>query len=483
MAAMHGMPMYICPEAAFSGEIAIGSMLAQALELHGRSARNALTTDTESLSYRELAERVAATAHALAGAGIADGEVVALRGDRTAETVILFLAALRIGAPALIFDPGTPEELLAQQFDMCGVKRPPLAPSQLPVPSASARITEPEPDKLAMIQLTSGSTGKPKGALLSQGNLACNAAGILDRTGLSPDDRLLHIMPLHHTNGINNQIIAPILAGASILLQSRFKAERAVDALSQNDITIMTGVPTIFARMLPLVQGKRFPSLRFLRCGSAPLTEQLHREIEAGFKTPLIVSYGLSEATCTSVMNVPDDRCIGSVGRALRGQKLAIFRPGSDEQLESGEGEIRIGGPALMQGYVGSADQPIVSGWLRTGDLGTIDGAGNLRITGRLKDIIIRGGENLSPAEIEAAALELADVDACCVVGAPHKDLGEVPVLFVTTSADAIDIAQISAHVRARLSRIHEPARVIVLAALPENSVGKIDRKALIAML
>ena len=186
---------------------------------------------------------------------------------------------------------------------------------------------------LAMMQFTSGSTGQPKGALLTHGSLLRHAEGIIERTALTAADRLLHVMPLHHTNGVNNQLIAPFLAGASVVLAERFRAEDIEDQIADYGVTYLTGVPTMYARALPHLRDRARPrSLRFLRCGSAPIAVRLHEEVEAAFGVPLIVSYGLSEATCTSTMNPVGARRIGTVGTVLRGQQVRIFTPGTAKE-------------------------------------------------------------------------------------------------------------------------------------------------------
>jgi acyl-CoA synthetase (AMP-forming)/AMP-acid ligase II len=252
--------------------------------------------------------------------------------------------------------------------------------------------------------------------------------------------------------------------------------------------SIVTGVPTMFARLLPLrFEPEALAALRVLRCGSAPITEELQRRIEAHFGLPLVISYGLSEATCTSTMNPPAARRIGSVGTVLAGQDVflrdaqggRITRPGA-------EGEICIAGPSLMSGYLDESQpgRPQPPGdLLRTGDLGRFDADGYLSVTGRIKDVIIRGGENLSPGLIEETLAALPGVRACCVVGRADADLGEVPVAVVVRSADAAGAAltaeALQAAVRNSLSRIHVPAAVLFADALPENAVGKVDRKRL----
>ena len=334
-----------------------------------------------------------------------------------------------------------------------------------------------------MVQLTSGSTGEARGVVLTHGNLLCNARGVVARTGITPADRLLHLMPLHHTNGVNNQLIAPFLAGAAVVLADRFRAEAVEDQIAEHGVTYLTGVPTMYSRMLPhLRDPDRRRSLRFLRCGSAPISESLRRRIEAAFELPLVVSYGLSEATCTSTMNPPGARRIGSVGTVLAGQQVRLQRPGTGETVPVGaEGEVCIAGEAVMKGYAdGTSPAALRDGWLRTGDLGRFDADGYLFITGRLKDVIVRGGENLSPRAIEDALEQHPAVESCCVVGEPHADLGEVAVAFVQPRPGAAPGAgELRALVAGRLSTAHVPARIQLVDALPENAVGKVDRAAL----
>jgi acyl-CoA synthetase (AMP-forming)/AMP-acid ligase II len=337
----------------------------------------------------------------------------------------------------------------------------------------------------ALMLFTSGSTGAPKSILLTHGNLLANAEGVAERTGVTPEDRLLHCMPLFHTNGINNQLVVPFLRGAFVALLDKFSPSSFFADVARWRPSYVTGVPTMYSRLLgqPVPEGV-MDGVRFARCGAAPLSVELHRQIEAHLRIPLVASYGLSEATCTSAMNPPDAYRIGTVGPALTGQDVVICAPGSPSRLPHGnEGEICIGGAAVMKGYVpqGAEGGPgIVDGWLRTGDLGRMDRDGYLAITGRLKDIIIRGGENLSPAAIESAIAARSEVKACAVVGMPDSDLGEVPVAFVVAREGCrIDDGALRDAVEERLSRIYIPARMIHVDSLPENAVGKVDKKAL----
>jgi acyl-CoA synthetase (AMP-forming)/AMP-acid ligase II len=341
-------------------------------------------------------------------------------------------------------------------------------------------------DDDALLVMTSGSTGHPKAVLLTHGNLLSNTRGIVERTAITPEDRVLHNMPMHHTNGTNNQLIVLWACGASVVMLEHFRAETYYSEIVRHRPTYITGVPTHYSRLLAIAPPPgALASLRFARGGAAPLNAELHRKIEAHLGVPLVMSYGLSEATCTCTMNPPAARRIGTVGTALEGQRVAICAPGTDDPVAANvEGEICIAGPSVMKGYVSPyahADGPgIRNGWLRTGDVGQLDRDGYLTVTGRLKDIIIRGGENLSPGRIEEALTAHPAVRVCCVVGAPHPDLGEVPVAYVVIhNGRAVAENELKTQVASRLPRSWVPARVTVLDALPENRVGKIDRQAL----
>ena len=505
----------------------LSQLLRDRIARHAGTGRTALLGGFGSVSYAGLRERIERFARALPD--VDRGEIVGLLGSRSPDTVATFFAIVQAGGCPCILEPHPRvetvcarlhaararsvclegvHEALAPALARAGIRTRRLSRLDAMRPSRGTGEDRPrttnEPDAAsgptlgaapagfceslttadpAMVQLTSGSTGEAKGVVLTHGNLICNARGIVARTGITPADRLLHLMPLHHTNGVNNQLIAPLLAGATVVLADRFRAEVVEDQIAEYGVTYLTGVPTMFSRMMRHLRdpGRR-RSLRFLRCGSAPISVALHERVEAAFGVPLVVSYGLSEATCTSTMNPPGARRIGSVGTVLAGQQVRLLRPGTAEAVPVGaEGEVCIAGPAVMKGYVdGSSPAILRDGRLRTGDLGRFDADGYLFITGRLKDVIVRGGENLSPRAIESVLERHPAVESCCVVGEPHADLGEVPVAFVQPRAGAAaDAGELDALVGARLSRAHVPARIHLVAALPENAVGKVDRAAL----
>jgi acyl-CoA synthetase (AMP-forming)/AMP-acid ligase II len=465
-------------------------------------ARPALWAEGRTLDYSALADAVTRVSSLLLERGLRRGERVALIARRSVDAVAGALGIMAAGGAVCVVDERLPPAELgvrlrsaeigwlladATHRELAGaaaeLKRVELEDAARASPRAREGIGHGDD---ALLVMTSGSTGTPKAVLLTHGNLLSNAYGVAERTGVTPEDRLLHLLPLHHTNGTNNLLIVPFCCGASVVMLARFHAETLFHEIATHRPTYVTGVATHYSRLLAHEPPPgALASLRFLRSGAAPLNAQLHRDIERHLGLPLIHSYGLSEDTCTATMNPPAARRIGTVGTALAGQRVAVLAPGSEQPVAVGsEGEICIAGPSLMKGYVppaGHADGPSIrNGWLRTGDLGWLDGEGYLTVSGRLKEIILRGGENLSPGRIEEAILRNSAVRACCVVGAPDADLGEVPVAFVVAGDGAsVRPEAIQDQVRAELPRACVPARVVVLGALPEIGIGKIDRAAL----
>jgi acyl-CoA synthetase (AMP-forming)/AMP-acid ligase II len=470
-----------------------------------RVARLALEDERKRYSYGELHAAVGCRAGWLRSNGVREGDRIAIAMERSADFAICILGAMAAGACPCPLEPKLAIEEMRRRTRVAGlqwivvdaINAPEAGSSGVPPerrlvldPQAQAAVywtRELTPESDGFLLFTSGSSGKPKGVLQNHRGMLANVQGVIRHTGLGESDRLLHIMPLHHTNGVNNQLLAPLAAGSSIVLAGRFKAEHMPRLLARYRPTIVTGVPTMYSRMLPLEFAPvALESLRMLRCGSAPITAELHRRIEEKFGLPLVISYGLSEATCTSTMNPPGRRKPGSVGTVLEGQAVFLRGPNGETLAEPDtDGEICIGGPTLMTGYLldDSDGVPQPPGdVLCTGDLGRFDSEGYLFITGRLKDVIIRGGENLSPGLIEEAIAAIPGVASCCVVGKAHADLGEVPVALVVRQEGPAGMALGSEAIRraveSRLPRIYQPAETYFVDALPENGTGKIDRKA-----
>lgn len=465
------------------------------------ATRCALTDGERSLSYAQLYKEVSSIAGRLRAAGVQPHQRVLIVMERSLSNVIAILGVMAAGACPCPVDVRLSDAEIANRVTIAGISRVLCDTvsserfNQAPWGTVLVveRLDAAEPywcealkaQDPALLLFTSGSTGRPKGVLLSHRGILGNAVDIVDITKLSIDDKLLHAMPLNHTNGLCNQLFSPLLVGAAVCLTGRFRAEHMPALMLMHRPTVITAVPTMYSRML----GVEFPaaardSLRIARCGSAPLSDDLHREVERHLGCPLIVSYGLSEATCTSVMNPLHARKIGSIGKPMPSQRVFLITPQGEEiTAHEQTGEICIAGPGLMLGYVGAEENGALEPAgevLSTGDLGKFDAEGYLYITGRLKDIIIRGGENLSPAEIESVINGHEGINTCCVVARKHDDLGEVPVAFVVANKQAVVTKEaIKSIVLSHLSRIHQLEDVFFLDALPENGIGKIDRMAL----
>lgn len=466
----------------------------------------ALTDGTRVLTYEAVDTLSMQLAAGFAKRGVAAGSAIAITMERSLDTLLAILAALRAGGCPCVIEPrlSTAEVMerltaVEARWLVCDAEHEGLAAqleeavTVIPFDTLSAdpqavQVAPVRPDTRALLLFTSGSTGRPKAVQLTQSALLNNALGVIGHSGLSSRDRLLHTMPIYHTNGVNNQLFAPLLAGSTVILAERFRAGDMPGLMARHRPTIITGVPTMYSRM----RGQQFDpasfaALRMARCGSAPITRELHVQVEALLGCELVVSYGLSEATCTSTMNPPGKRRIGSVGTPLRGQRVQLREEGGQMTSEAlREGEICIAGANVMTGYVGAIDETsraVSNGWLRTGDLGRFDEDGYLYVTGRIKDVIIRGGENLSPMLIESTVLNDSRVAACCVVGRADADLGEVPAAFVVlTPGSQMNEDEVRDAVRQRLSPIYVPHYVFFISSLPETFVGKVDKKALAAL-
>lgn len=463
------------------------------------SSHIALQDSKQTITYSELYQAVSQQAGRLRKAGIGDEMRVAIDMERSIDAVITLLAVMVAGACPCPLEPKLSQLELSDRLKTGGLtwllsddlskhdslKNIKLLDSQL-LPEAAAYWSDTvTPAYPALMLFTSGSTGKPKGVLESHRGVLNNALGVIELTELIQEDVLLHVMPIYHTNGLNNQLFSPLVVGATVYFAPRFSAQSMPNLMLEVKPTIITGVPTMYSRMLSYpLSPEATRNLRFARCGSAPITSELHKKIEAYLGRPLLISYGLSEATCTSSINPPYNRKIGSVGKILPNQDIYIVSAEGGRISEAGRnGEICIDGDSLMLGYVG-VEEPgklkAQTGPLHTGDIGYLDEDNFLYITGRIKDVIIRGGENISPSQIEHVISMHPDIANCCVIGKPDEDLGEVPVAFITArNGKDIDIVEVQDLLKKNLSRIYVPEFIFKVDSLPENAVGKVDRKAL----
>ena len=450
-----------------------------------------------TLSYADVETRAAAFAEQLAARGVGRGDVVAIMLPNGVELLIGMLAAWRVGAAATPVNPTFTARELEYQVRDSGAKVllarsgtdidiaiDLIAPEQMREipehPPADPSITGGE---LALLVYTSGSTGQPKGVMLDHDNLAAMASQMVRAFDLGPDDHALLVLPLFHVNSITVSFLAPVMAGARITVLERFVPDAFVDAIERFRPTYFSAVPAIYARLaeLPDEVVPDVGSLRFAICGAAPVSKELIERVERRFGISLVEGYGLTEGTCASAVNpVHGPRKPGTVGPAIEGQRIAIM-DAAGALLPAGErGEVVISGPTVMRGYLGRPEataEAVRDGWLHTGDIGILDEDGYLSIVDRLKDMIIRGGENLYPKEIEAYLAEHPAVLESAVVGVPHTVLGELPVAQVVLAPGATATADdLIEHCRSGLAKIKVPARIEIVDDLPRNPVGKVDK-------
>ncbi|QSR25817.1 AMP-dependent synthetase [Nocardioides aromaticivorans] len=360
------------------------------------------------------------------------------------------------------------------------------APGDPPVSSAPVgaedAVEEPSAlgDDFALVIYTSGTTGKPKGVLLDHDNLDAMSASLVEHFALTAADRSLLVLPLFHCNGLVAGTLAPLRAGGDVVVARRFSPETFWDDVEAARPTYFSAVPTIYAVLEARTERKvDTSSLRFLVCGAAPMPAELITRFERRFGVPVVEGYGLSEGSVASTINPVDGlRKPGTVGVALPGQEVAVVSAQGVPQPAGQRGEVVIRGANVMRGYLGKPQetaQVLRDGWLHTGDVGIIDRDGYLRIVDRIKDMIIRGGENIYPKEIEECLYLHPAVLEAAVIGKPDPVLGEVPVAYVATRPGRVATPEeLREHCAATLARYKVPQEVHVRTELPKNSVGKL---------
>ncbi|HET8750387.1 MAG TPA: AMP-binding protein, partial [Sphingomicrobium sp.] len=342
------------------------------------------------------------------------------------------------------------------------------------------------PEDIAQIQYTSGTTGNPKGALLHHRGLVQNARDIMDRAGLSAGDLFLHIMPMFHTTGCAICVLGAIGAGATMLLPPLFDPALVASTIDRDHPSLLLAVPTMLVALLHEYAsgGHDFRSLKRIVSGGATVAPELIVQVRRSTGAAVQVVYGQTECSPGITMSCPDDPAdtIESVGRLLPNVELAILDPQSGEIVPVGEeGEICTRGYHLMAGYDGNPEATAAAidsnGWLHTGDLGHVDSRGFLTISGRIKDMIIRGSENLYPAEIEMAVLEHPDVSEAAIVGIPCPIYGEQVACFMRASGSRRpDAAELKTFIRERLSPQKTPAHWLWVERWPLTGSGKIQK-------
>ncbi|HWF01238.1 MAG TPA: AMP-binding protein [Caulobacteraceae bacterium] len=343
------------------------------------------------------------------------------------------------------------------------------------------------PSDAAQIQYTSGTTGFPKGAVLHHRGITNNARFSVARMGLRRGDTILNFMPLFHTAGCGLLTLGAVQSGARMILARLFDPARMLDLVEDQRVEVLLGVPTMLSAMLEAqaARPRSLASVRIAASGGAMVSPELSRQVRAEFGCNFHIVYGQTESSCLLTMTHSDDDeadVCESVGQPLPQTEVSIRDPRTNTVRPAGAvGEICVRGYGVMLGYNddpdGTAKAVDADGRLHTGDLGTLDARGYLKITGRVKEMIIRGGENLFPAEIENVLAEHPDVVEAAVVGAPDQRWGEVVVAFVRLAPGAtLDRAALVAHCRERISPQKTPAHWVAVEAWPLTGSGKVQK-------
>ncbi|HXS84998.1 MAG TPA: AMP-binding protein [Mycobacterium sp.] len=453
-----------------------------------------------SLTNAALLGHVRAASRHLRDFGIGPGDVVAVKLRNSVEFVVVVFAAWRLGATVTPVNPSLTDAEVVRQLDDSGARLlvvqdsasaqagpPTLAVGDLyRRPSRSDPTPHLDASALALLIYTSGTTGIPKGVMLDHANLDAMAKMGCQALDIGPADRCLLILPLFHVNGIVVSILMPLLAGASIVIADRFDPQTFFDTIEYERPTFFSAVPTIY-NMLSALPAEVVPdtsSLRFGICGAAPAPAELLTRFESRYGFPVVEGYGLSEGTCASTINpVGGPRRPGTVGLPFPGQEIRIIDDDGVAVAPGVDGEVLVRGPNVMRGYLGRPDETarvIVDGWLHTGDVGHVDGQGYLTLVGRAKDMIIRGGENIYPKEIEDVLAGDPAVLEAAVIGVPDDKWGEVVAAYVQPRPGAtVDPAALQALCTRNLGGYKRPTSIHVVDAIAKNPVGKVDKASL----
>ncbi len=480
----------------------------------GRDAVFLHLIDGTTLSYSDFLKQTAQIAHVLTGLGLQPGARVAAQVHKSPQALALFAACAQAGlvflplntayttseltyfikdsgAALVVCDPSavsalTPvaDELgaLVETLDAEGagslVTKAESAPDRFDTVERSA-------DDLAAFLYTSGTTGRSKGAMLTQTNLLSNAATLAQEWRFTAQDVLLHALPIFHTHGLFVATNVTLIAGGSMIFMPRFDVDQVLSLMPR--ATTMMGVPTFYTRLLDDARFTRQSAdhMRVFISGSAPLLAETHVQFEARTGQRILERYGMTETNMNTSNPYVGERRAGTVGFPLPGVELKVCDPASGEALPQGEvGVIEVRGANVFKGYWNmpekTAEELRDNGFFITGDLGMIDSDGYVSIVGRGKDLIISGGYNIYPKEIELVLDEQDGVLESAVIGVPHPDFGETVVgILVPKQGKTPDTDAIMEAVKGPLARFKHPRRLVVIDSLPRNTMGKVQKNLL----
>ena len=435
----------------------------------------------------DLLDRTARVAGRLHGAGLRAGDRVLVSGEPSADLVVAHCAALRLGLVVVPTNSAYTEREVGVLIDVAKPRAAILEREELrswmPHDIIATGVDVGLPDAIvpeldavssedpALLPFTSGTTGEPKGALLSHGNLLASAEAVRRAWQWTPADTLLLCLPLFHVHGLGVGLHGAFNAGAAVILHRSFHADAVLSAA--DEATMFFGVPTMYARLADADGLERLGKLRLCVSGSAPLSAELHERIRTGSGQAILERYGMTETLMLTTNPYDGERRAGTVGMPF---------PGVELRLASDTSEIEVRGPNVFAGYLDRPDATAETftedGWFRTGDVGAIDDDGYLSIVGRAKELIITGGYNVYPREIEDVLRLHPSIHDAAVVGTPDDEWGEIVTAFVEAD-DSFDADAITAFAAERLAPYKKPRIVHRVDALPRNRMGKVQRDQL----
>ena len=450
-------------------------------------------------TFADLDAESARFANLLTSAGLMRGDRVAVQIEKSAQSIFLYLGCLRAGMVYL------PLNTAYQQGEIAHFVRDAEPAAAFCAPGASSwfagvpRVLGPEAaqghsnkfetvqspaEEVACLVYTSGTTGRAKGAMLTHGNLTSNAEALHHCWGFRPGDVLLHALPLFHVHGLFVALHTALLNVSRMIFLPRFDAGSAMRHIPRS--TVFMGVPTYFVRLLGEPQFGRdmCKGMRLFVSGSAPLLQETFREFRERTGHTILERYGMTETGMNTSNPYVGERRAGTVGLPLPGVEVRVAAEGGEE-LAAGEiGQILVRGPNVMPGYwrlpERNNEEFTADGFFRTGDLGRFDAEGYLSIVGREKDLVISGGYNIYPKEIEMVMEELAEVAEAAAFGVPHPDFGEALTAAIVLKAGAtLTEEYVISYVKGKLANFKVPKRVVFLPELPRNAMGKVLKNVL----
>lgn len=465
------------------------------------------------LTRAQFWEGAARMAGALAAAGAKPGDRVAVQVEKSLAALQVTMGAVMAGAAILPLNPAyTPDEIayflgdaepavfvcdparkagLAQAAAGVGAVLTLGADRRGSLAEAAARAAPRAavargPEDLAAILYTSGTTGRSKGAMLTHRNLAANADTLVATWGMTPADRLIHALPVFHTHGLFVATNTALIAGAAMRLHAKFDAQAVLEDCGR--ATMLMGVPTFYTRLLDLPGLTRevVAGMRLFISGSAPLLAETHRRFAQATGHAILERYGMTETGMLTSNPLVGARRAGTVGPPLRDVEVAVTDPATGAPLPQGEtGMIEVRGPNVFKGYWRMPEKTAAelrpSGFFVTGDLGLIDAEGYVSIVGRARDLIISGGYNVYPKEVETLVDAVPGVLESAVIGLPHPDLGEAVAAVVVREVGAsLDAETILAALATKLARFKQPRLVLFAESLPRNAMGKVQKAELV---